>query len=228
MKNKAVVLVSGGIDSVTTLAMCIKQGYEVYAISFNYGQRHVIELEKAKKSIANLGIKNHKIINLDLRAFGGSALTDDAIDVPKYQSVDDIPDGVTVTYVPARNTIFLSYALAYAELVGAYDIFIGVHSQDHANYPDTRPEYTEAFEKMANLAVSYTTPENKIKIHAPIMTMTKAEIVKTGTDLGVNYADTISCYEANAEGASCGNCLSCTVRKSAFKENNIPDPTLYR
>ncbi len=227
MKKKGVVLVSGGIDSITVVAMMLKDGYEVFPISFMYGQRHIIELEKAKKSLELLGVKNLKIINLDLRELGGSALTDDSISVPKYNLASDLGNQVPVTYVPARNTIFLSLALAYAEVISAYDIFYGAHSQDAANYPDTKPEFIQAFEQLANKAVDFTSEEHRIKIHAPLIKMTKAEIVKTGLDLAIDYSHTISCYDSTKDGLSCGNCLACLMRKEAFKINNVKDPTKY-
>lgn len=228
MKKKAVALVSGGIDSLTVMAMAINDGYDVYPVSFTYGQKHVAEVNKAKKAIENFKVKEHKIINIDLKQFGGSALTDDSIKVPTYDSADEIKDELPLTYVPARNTIFLSLALAYAEVIGAYDIFIGVHKQDHANYPDTRPEYIETFEKMANFALGCTLHEKKLKIHTPIIEMSKGEIVRQGLELGIDYANTISCYDATADSLSCGKCLACFIRKEAFAENNVMDPTLYR
>lgn len=193
--KKAVILVSGGIDSSTVLAMVQKMGYEIYAISFNYSQRNKVELEKIKELIKDYNVKKHKIIKIDLASFGGSALTDNKIEVPKYENHSDLGDDIPVTYVPARNTIFLSYALGFAEVIGAYDIFLGVHASDYANYPDCRPEYIKAFEKLANLATAIGVEGKKLTIHAPLINMTKSQIVKTGLELGVNYAKTISCYD---------------------------------
>lgn len=223
-KKKAVVLFSGGADSTTVLAIAKREGYDVYALSFNYQQRHKIELERAKLSIMDFAIKDHKIINIDLRTFGGSALTDD-IDVPKneYNKSSAIP----VTYVPARNTIFLSYALAWAETIGASNIFIGANIVDYSNYPDCRPEYLSAFEKMANLATIQGLKRNAIKIHAPLINFSKAEIIKIGLELGVNYAHTISCYDPDEHGNSCGCCDSCSIRLEAFKMLNRKDPVNY-
>lgn len=227
MSNKCVILVSGGIDSSTVLALAAKQGFEIHAISFKYGQRHTIELECVKNVLEDFPIKQHKIIEINLRNFGGSALTDD-IDVPSYSGAETLPDDVPVTYVPARNTIFLSYALAYAEVIKASDIFIGVHKADHANYPDCRPEFITSFEQTANLATAFTTEtKQKIRINAPLLHMLKSEIVILGTELGVDYGKTISCYNPDDEGISCGTCLSCTVRKAAFTESGIVDPTKY-
>ncbi len=226
--KKAVILISGGIDSTTVLAMAIDQGYEVYPISFTYGQKHDVEIKKAIESAKLFKIKNHKIINLDARAFCGSALTDSSIEIPKYKDKDELGEVIPVTYVPARNTIFLSLALGYAETLNAYDIFIGVHAQDYSNYPDCRPEFIKAFEEMANLGVKYTTKEERVKIHTPIINMDKAEIIKIGIKLGVDYSNTISCYDATPEGLSCGTCHPCLLRKDAFEKNNIADPTLYR
>lgn len=226
MQKKCVILVSGGIDSSTVLAMAREQNYEMHAISFRYGQRHEVELDCVREIIKDFPVKTHKIIEIDLRNFGGSALTDD-IDVPTY-SDQPLPENVPLTYVPARNTIFLSYALAYAEVIKAYDIFIGVHKADHANYPDCRPEFIESFERTANLATAFTTEESaKLTIHAPLLHMLKSDIVTIGTKLGVDYGKTISCYNPNDLGQSCGECLSCTVRKNAFIESQIQDPTQY-
>lgn len=227
MTKKAVALVSGGLDSVTVLSVAQKQGFEIYPISFYYAQKHKVELEKAAKSIELLGIYHHKIFQIDLGAFGGSALTDMNISVPTYESHKDIGDNVPVTYVPARNSIFLSLALAYAETLNAYDIFIGAHSQDSANYPDCRREFIDAFEVMANKAVAYTTPEQQIKIHAPLLDMTKAEIVAAGLANGIDFAHTISCYDATSDGISCGKCHACLIRLEAFQVNNMKDPAPY-
>jgi 7-cyano-7-deazaguanine synthase len=225
--KKAVILVSGGVDSSTTLAMMQQMNYEIYAISFNYLQRHKVELEKITQFIKHYHIKSHKIINIDLRSFGGSSLTDDSIDVPKYSSEDELKDDIPVTYVPARNTIFLSYALAYAEVIGAYDIFIGVNAVDYSNYPDCRPEYIASFETMANLATALGMQGQKIRINAPLIKMTKQEIIATGLDLGVDYSKTISCYDPSLAGESCGACHSCLLRLQGFAANNVVDPISY-
>lgn len=226
--KKAVILVSGGLDSATVLAIAKAEGYKIYPLSFYYSQRHKVELEKAGKVIESMNIDSHKIFNIDLAAFGGSALTDNKIDVPKYDSANDIGNNVPVTYVPARNTVFLSLALAYAETLGAYDIFIGAHSQDSANYPDCREDFLKSYEIMANKAVSFTSEENKIKVHAPLINMTKAEIIAKGLTLGVDYSNTISCYDATVDGISCGKCHACLVRLDGFRANNIKDPVIYR
>ncbi len=227
MTKKAVILVSGGADSATVLAICLEQGYEVHALSIDYSQRNNPELDKVKILLGNFSIKSHKIINLDLRVFGGSALTDDDIDVPKYNTADDLGDNIPATYVPARNTIFLSYALAYAEIIGSNDIFIGVHASDYANYPDCRPEYIKAFEQMANLATAAGASGKKITIHTPIIHMTKTQIVAEGLKRNVDYANTISCYDPTPEGAACGTCHACLIRLRAFAENGIKDPGTY-
>lgn len=223
--EKAVVLVSGGIDSATVLAM-IQANYEIYALSFDYRQRHNIELEKVKRLIRDYNVKQHKIISINLRAFGGSALTDD-IEVPKYQDASQLADNIPITYVPARNTIFLSYALGFAEVIKAYNIFIGVHATDYSNYPDCRPEYINSFEKMANLAIASAVQGQRITIHTPIINMTKIEIVRQGLKLGVDYSNTISCYDPTPEGLSCGTCLACLVRIKAFTENGQIDKIPY-
>lgn len=227
MKKKAVVLVSGGVDSSTVLALCLEQNYEVHALSFNYSQRNKPELDKVKILLQDFPIKSHKIVNLDLRAFGGSALTDTSIDVPKYNTADDLGDDIPLTYVPARNTIFLSYALAYAEIIGSNDIFIGVHASDYANYPDCRPEYIKAFENMANLATSSAISGAKVTIHTPIINMTKTQIVSEGLKRNVNYANTLSCYDPTEDGRACGTCHSCLTRLKAFAENGVKDPGGY-
>jgi len=223
MTNKAIILLSGGLDSATVLAIAKNQGYELYALSFNYGQRHAIELEKAKQQADAADAKEYKLINIDLRAFGGSALTAD-INVPKHRTSEEMQKDIPVTYVPARNTIFLSFALAYAETIGAQDIFIGVNALDYSGYPDCRPEYIEAFENMANIATSAGIKGNKIKIRTPLIDMTKAQIIKKGLELGVNYAETISCYDPGPEGKACGFCDSCLLRAKGFKECDAMDP----
>lgn len=225
MSKKAVILLSGGLDSATVLAIAQSQGYEAYALSFNYGQRHTIELEAAKKLAALNNVKEHKIANIDLRLFGGSALTAD-IEVPKARNAKEIGAGIPITYVPARNTIFLSFALAYAETIGANDIFIGVNALDYSGYPDCRPEYIEAYERMANLATATgVSGKNILKIHTPIIGMNKAEIIRKGNDLGVHYSVTISCYDP-VNGKACGACDACILRAKGFAENNLKDPAL--
>lgn len=231
MQKKAIILVSGGIDSSTILAMLKSENWEIYALSFRYGQRHKVELEKISKFIKNYNPKLHKIIDLDPNFFTGSALTDTSISVPKYESSAQLTDEIPVTYVPARNTIFLSYALGFAEMIKAKDIFIGVHATDYANYPDCRPEYIKSFEHMANLATAASTNASSdasaITIHAPLINMTKADIVKFGLALGVDYSDTISCYDPTSNGLSCGYCHSCLIRLKAFAENSEKDPASY-
>ncbi len=227
MKKKAVILVSGGIDSATVLAM-IQKNYEIHALSFNYAQRHLVELSKIRDFLQDRPVAEHRIINLDLRSFGGSALTDDSINVPKYSNAQELKNDIPVTYVPARNTIFLSYALAFAEIIGAYDIFIGVHATDYSNYPDCRPEYIKSFEAMANLAsAAVIEGKGRITIHTPIIHMSKSEIVACGLALGVDYSKTISCYDPTPAGLSCGSCHSCLLRLKAFKDNDKPDPIDY-
>lgn len=227
MVKKAVILVSGGIDSSTVLAMVARQGYEIYALSFNYQQRHMIELEKIRQFIKDYPVKEHCIVNIDLRSFGGSALTDEAIDVPTYRQASELSDDIPITYVPARNTIFLSYALGFAEVKGADDIFLGVHSTDYSNYPDCRYEYIKSFEAMANLATGRAVKGDQIKIHAPLINVTKSEIVAMGLKMKVDYSLTISCYNPTSAGESCGKCLACLVRLEAFENNGLKDPVMY-
>ena len=223
-EKKAVVLLSGGVDSTTTLAIAKKEGYSLYAISFRYGQRNRFELEAAKKIAKAFGVNKHLIIDIDLRLIGGSALTDD-IEVPKGRSQKEIGQEIPVTYVPARNTIFLSFALAWAEVLKAEDIFIGVNSIDYSGYPDCREEYIRAYEKMANLALKETTEGRmKIRIRTPLIKMRKAEIIKKGLELGVDYSMTISCYDPLPDGKPCGLCDSCILRKKGFEELGISDP----
>ncbi|WP_375327001.1 7-cyano-7-deazaguanine synthase QueC [Candidatus Tisiphia endosymbiont of Nemotelus uliginosus] len=225
--KKAVVLVSGGADSATVLAIVHKQHFEIHAISFNYTQRHNIELQKAQQLIKNYNVRQHKIINIDLGSFGGSALVDRDIEVPKYQNASELSMDIPITYVPARNTIFLSYALGFAEIIGAYDIFIGVHATDYANYPDCRPEYIDIFQKLANLATKAGMQGQNIIIHAPLINMSKTQIIKTGLDLKVDYSNTISCYDPSEAGLSCGTCHACLIRIKAFEENKVKDPLSY-
>ena len=229
MTDKAIILLSGGIDSTTAMAIAKSKGKEVYSLSFRYGQRHAIELEASKKIAQSLGAKEHKIIDIDLRQFGASALTDE-IDVPKHESVEEIEKQkeIPITYVPARNTIFLSYALGWAEVLKADSIYIGVTAVDYSGYPDCRPEFIEAFEKMANLATKTgITKEAVLKIETPLINLSKAQIIQTGSKLGVDYSITISCYDPDLKGRSCGRCDSCLHRIKGFKEAGIKDPTRY-
>lgn len=225
MSKKAVLLLSGGLDSATVLAIAKAQGFEVYCLSFRYGQRHAIELEAAQKIASLHGAVVHKIADIDLRTFGGSALTDD-IAVPKSRSAHDISRGIPITYVPARNTIFLSFALAWAEVLGANAIFIGVNALDYSGYPDCRPEFITAYETMANLATAAgVSGKDPITIHTPIIGLNKAEIIRKGLALSVNYAATISCYDP-VNGKACGQCDSCLLRAKGFAENGVTDPAL--
>jgi 7-cyano-7-deazaguanine synthase len=227
-KPKAVVLLSGGLDSTTVLAIANASGYESYALSFSYGQRHSWELECARKIAANSGVKDHRIAQIDLRVFGGSALTAD-ISVPKGRSLEEMSDKIPVTYVPARNTIFLSFALAWAEVIGSSDIFIGVNALDYSGYPDCRPEFIEAFERLANLATKAGVEGHQnLKIHTPLISLSKAEIVRKGRDLGVDYGLTSSCYDPSPTGQPCGGCDSCLLRQKGFIENGLTDPLKYR
>jgi len=224
----AIVLLSGGVDSTTTLAIARAEGYEVYALSFNYGQRHVIELEAAKQIAERFRVKKHIIVDIDMRSIGQSALTDD-IEVPKARSVDEIAHDIPVTYVPARNTIFLSFALAWAEVLGIDSIFIGVNSLDYSGYPDCRPEYIEAFERMANLATKAgVSGLTKLRIRTPLIQLTKAQIIQKGIELGVDYSLTHSCYAPDESKKACGFCDSCLLRKKGFREAGVFDPTRYR
>jgi 7-cyano-7-deazaguanine synthase len=225
--KKAVVLLSGGLDSTTALAIARSAGYELYAMSFRYGQRHSMELESASRVAKAMGVEKHLIVDFDLRAIGGSALTDQ-IDVPKERSTEEMASGIPITYVPARNTIFLSFALAWAEVLGAQDIFIGVNALDYSGYPDCRPEYIEAFEKMARLATKAGVEGSmRLKINTPLIAMTKAEIIMTGLQLGVDYSLTHSCYDPTAEGLACGKCDSCRLRLKGFAEAGVSDPLRY-
>ena len=221
---KAVVLFSGGLDSSTTLAGAIEQGFTAYALSVDYGQRHKVELEFAAKFAKSLAVAEHRTVTLDLRAIGGSALTSD-IDVPKNRTGDGIP----ITYVPARNTILLGLALGYAETVGAFDLFIGANVLDYSGYPDCRPEFLTAFEALANLATKAATEGGgRYRVHAPLLRLTKAEIIREGVRLGVDYAPTLSCYDSDPAGRACGACDSCQLRRKGFAEAGVPDPTDYR
>lgn len=226
-KKSAVVLLSGGLDSTTTVAIARNEGYDLHAITFRYGQRHQVELDAAKAVASHYGIENHVICNIDLRTFGGSALTSD-VAVPKSDSVDDLGDEIPVTYVPARNTIFLSFALAFAETIPASDIFIGVNALDYSGYPDCRPEYIAAYEAMANLATKASVTGRPVKIHTPLIDLTKAQIVKRGLELDVDYRLTTSCYDPDADGVSCGRCDACLLRRRGFEENGLTDPVAYQ
>ena len=228
MPKKAVVLLSGGLDSTTTLAIACNEGYDTYCLSFRYGQRHAVELQCAKNIAKALGARQHIIVDIDLRIFGASALTETDIEVPKDRSDSEMETGIPITYVPARNTIFLSYALAYAEVLVADTIFIGANAIDYSGYPDCRPEYIEAYQTMANLATQAGVEgKTKLKIRAPLIDKTKAEIIRIGASLGVDYSLTLSCYDPDTEGNACGRCDSCLLRKRGFKEAGIPDPTHY-
>ena len=223
MSKKAVILVSGGLDSTTVLSMASDQGYERYTLSFDYGQRHRSELVAAQRVSQSAAVTEHKVVKFDLGAIGGSALTDTAIDVPEHETA-----GIPVTYVPARNTVFLSIALGWAEVLGASDIFLGVNAVDYSGYPDCRPEYIKAFESLANLATKAAVEGHKLNIHAPLINMTKAEIVQAGIALGVDYSQTVSCYQASLEGLACGKCDSCRLRAQGFIEAGLKDPTRYQ
>ena len=223
--KKAVILLSGGLDSTTVLAIAQSEGYECYALTFNYGQRHDIEIEKTKKIVKTYKVKAHKIINLDLRAFGNSALTDD-IAVPKGREGLEMTQNIPVTYVPARNTIFLSYALAWAEVLQADHIFIGVNALDYSGYPDCRPEYIKAFQNMANLATRKAVLGNTMHIHTPLLHLTKGDIIRKGLELGVDYGLTHSCYDPDSRGTPCGACDSCILRAKGFTEAKQTDPAL--
>lgn len=220
---KAVVLLSGGLDSATTLAIAHEQGFASHALSFDYGQRHAAELNAAHRVAADLGVFEHKVLPLSLDDIGGSALTDQDIAVPEGGG-----EGIPVTYVPARNTVFLSLALGWAEVLGARDLFVGVNAVDYSGYPDCRPEFIAAFERLANLATRAGLEGGRFRIHAPLIEMSKAEIVRTGTRLGLDYGLTVSCYRADAEGLACGRCDSCRFRAQGFAEAGLSDPTRYR
>jgi 7-cyano-7-deazaguanine synthase len=221
--KKAVVLVSGGLDSATVLATANAQGYECYALSFDYGQRQISELHAARAVAKAHGAKDHKVVRLSLNDFGGSALTDDSIDVPEEET-----EGIPVTYVPARNTVFLSLALGWAEVLNASEIFIGVNAVDYSGYPDCRPEFIAAYETMANLATKAGVEGHKLKIQTPLMSLTKAEIIKMGISVGVDYSLTVSCYQADDDGQACGRCDSCRLRAKGFEDALVADPTRYQ
>ena len=221
----AVVLLSGGLDSATCLAIAREMGFTVHAISFRYGQRHEYELDRATSLAQSAGVASHQIIEINLGQFGGSALTDDSIAVPKSDSTDEMGDDIPVTYVPARNTVFLSLALAFAETIGAADIFIGVNALDYSGYPDCRPEYIAAFTEMANLATKRSTEDGEqLRVHTPLIDLTKAQIIAKGVALGVDYSKTLSCYDPGPGGKSCGHCDACLLRNKGFAENSMTDP----
>lgn len=220
--RRAVVLVSGGLDSTTVLAAAKAEGFDCYALSFDYGQRHRAELQAAARISQRLGAVEHKTAQIDLRAIGGSALTDSEIDVPEVEE-----EGIPITYVPARNLLFLSFALGWAEVLGAHDLFIGVNAVDYSGYPDCRPAFIESFEQTANLATKAGVEGERFVVHTPLIDLTKAEIIQMGHKLGVDYAETISCYQADDQGRACGQCDSCRLRRAGFEAANIPDPTPY-
>jgi 7-cyano-7-deazaguanine synthase len=225
--KKAVVLLSGGLDSTTTLAIAQREGFAVYALTFRYGQRHQQEIAAAQRIAAHADVAEHAIVEFDLQRFGGSALTAE-IAVPKARSLEDIGTGIPITYVPARNTIFLSFALAWAEVLGAQDIFVGVNALDYSGYPDCRPEYIAAYEQMANLAIKAGVEgTQRLTIHTPLIAMTKAEIIRHGLALGIDYGETITCYDPAPDGAACGQCDACLLRLKGFAEAGLPDPASY-
>ncbi len=223
MQKKVIILLSGGLDSITVLAQLKNQGYQCYALSFNYGQKHNAELSAAKKIATYYQVEQHKIIDLGFGAIGGSALTDEHIAVPESPQ-----KGIPVTYVPARNTVFLSFALGWAEVINAHDIFIGINAVDYSGYPDCRPEFIKAFQQLANLATKAGVEGQKIKIHAPLIKLSKAEIIKRGVALGVDYQHTVSCYSADQSGHACGVCDACRLRVAGFNEAQVEDPTYYQ
>lgn len=224
---RAVVLLSGGLDSTTTFAVAKSQGFDVYALSVDYGQRHRVELERAAVIAKDMGAADHRTVKLDLRQIGGSALTAE-IAVPKDRTGDDMNHGIPVTYVPARNTILLGLALGYAEVVGAFDLFIGANVLDYSGYPDCRPEFLTAFENLANLATKAGVEGGRFRVHAPLLKLTKAEIISEGVRLGVDYSHTLSCYDPDSAGRACGRCDSCQLRRKGFAEAGVSDPTECR
>jgi 7-cyano-7-deazaguanine synthase len=222
-----VVLLSGGLDSTTTLAIAIHEGFAPYAMTFRYGQRHAVEIEAARRVAAQLSVVDHVIVNIDLRAFGGSALTSD-LEVPKDRPVEEMGQGIPITYVPARNTIFLSFALAWAEVLGSSDVFLGVNALDYSGYPDCRPEYIEAYQQMANLGTrAGVEGRQRLVIHTPLIHLTKAEIIRRGLELGVDYGLTASCYDPAPDGRACGRCDACLLRRKGFAECGVTDPVRY-
>jgi 7-cyano-7-deazaguanine synthase len=226
--KRAVVLLSGGLDSTTTLALAQSEGYETYALTFRYGQRHELEIEAARRIGARFNVSRHIVAEIDLREFGGSALTSELV-VPKGRALEEMTAEIPVTYVPARNTIFLSFALAWAEVLGAEDIFIGVNALDYSGYPDCRPEYIAAYEQMAHLATKAGVEgRQRLRIHTPLIEWSKAEIIRKGIELGVDYSLTVTCYDPSAQGAACGQCDACQLRLKGFAENGLVDPVSYR
>jgi 7-cyano-7-deazaguanine synthase len=226
-QKPAVVLLSGGVDSTTTLAIAKNEGYRLHALTFQYGQRHAIEIVAARRVAQAFGVERHIIVEMDLRAFGGSALTE-ALGIPKHRAAEEIGQGIPITYVPARNTIFLAYALAFAEVSESEDLFIGVNALDYSGYPDCRPEYIRAFEAMANLATKAAVEgRQRLRIHAPLISLSKAQIIQWGLELGVDYALTHSCYDPLPDGSSCGQCDSCLLRLRGFSEAGVADPISY-
>ncbi len=222
--SKAIVLLSGGLDSTTTLAIAKAEGFDCYALSFDYGQKQISELISAKNIAKQFGVVEHRIMSISLADIGGSALTDSNIDIPKYNESSEIP----ITYVPARNTVFLSFALAWAEVIGSQSIFIGVNALDYSGYPDCRPEYIKAYEVMANLATKQSIEGTKLNIHTPLIHLTKAKIITKGLSLGIDYSKTTSCYQANSDGEACGECDACVLRRNGFDEADVEDPTMYQ
>jgi 7-cyano-7-deazaguanine synthase len=227
-KSRAVVLLSGGLDSTTTLAIAKGEGYELYALTFRYGQQHEVEIEAARRIAERFAVERHVIAEINLRVFGGSALTGD-VEIPKGRTAEEMGRGIPVTYVPARNTIFLSFALAWAEVLGSSDIFIGVNALDYSGYPDCRPEYIEAYQRVANLATKAGVEgRQKLSIHTPLIHLSKAQIIKRGVELGVDYYLTSTCYDPSPEGLACGQCDACLLRLKGFAENGLEDPAPYR
>ena len=224
--KRAVILLSGGLDSATTLAVAKHEGYEIFPLSFEYGQRHRVEIDSAKQIVQSLGVREHRIVKIDLRVFGGSALTD-TIEVPKRRSDSEIAGQIPVTYVPARNTIFLSYALAWAETIEARDIFIGVNARDYSGYPDCRPEFIKQFERLANVGTKAGISGERFRIHTPLIAMNKPEIIRKGEELGVDFSITHSCYDPEPDGTACGECDSCRLRRRGFQDAGINDPLRY-
>lgn len=227
MSKKAVILLSGGLDSATVLAMARAQGFQAYALSVSYGQRHVVELAAADRVAAALGAVRHQTMHVNLDAVGGSALTDRSLAVPEGESGEAVAAGIPITYVPARNTLFLSLALGWAEVLGAQDLFVGVNAVDYSGYPDCRPAFIEAFERLANVATKAGVEGAGFRVHAPLIQMSKAQIIRAGTALGVDYALTVSCYQADGEGRACGRCDSCRLRRAGFIDAGVTDPTRY-
>ncbi len=225
-RAKAVILLSGGLDSTTTLAMAQDQGFSPYCLTFSYGQRHSAELEAAARVAKEMGAADHVVVPIDLRLFGGSALTSD-IPVPKTRTIEEMSDGIPVTYVPARNTIFLSFALAWAEVIEAFDIFLGVNALDYSGYPDCRPEFIKAYQNLANLATKAAVEGAETRIHTPLIAMTKAQIIKSGTELGVDYSMTLTCYDPSDRGVACGQCDACILRLKGFSEAGLVDRAEY-